>query len=75
MNTSPDFDLEIKISRIACPLHVLQMKQGMNKLEKGQTLKIKTSHYAFPELLAAARQLGSRVSSNDAKNELFVIKA
>lgn len=64
---------EITIDRIACPLHVLQMRKGMKQIEQGQILKINSSAYVAPELLAAARQIGSNVSIN-MDNEIFIVK-
>ena len=64
---------EITIDRIACPLHVLQMKKGMKQIEQGEILKINSSAYVAPELLAAARQIGQTVSINK-HNEIFIQK-
>ena len=64
---------EISIDRVACPLHVLQMKQGMKQIKAGEVLKINSNDYVMPELLAAARQLGSNVSTTD-DNEIFITK-
>jgi len=67
------FNHEISIDRVACPLHVLQMKQGMKQIKAGEVLKINSNDYVMPELLAAARQLGSNVSTTD-DNEIFITK-
>jgi TusA-related sulfurtransferase len=67
------FSHEIKIEKVACPLHVIQIKKGMNQIESGESLKINSSAYVAPELLAAARQLGSSVTMNS-KSEIFVVK-
>ena len=67
------FDQKIIIDRIACPLHVLELKEGMNRIKKGETLKIISNASTVPELVAAARQIGSKVSVNDI-NEIFVKK-
>ena len=67
------FDQEITINRVACPIHVLQMKKGLKSVSSGETLKINSTAYVMPELLAAARQLSKKVISND-KNELFLVK-
>ena len=73
-NTTIDsFQHEITIDRIACPLHVLQMKKGIKEIKEGDTLKIKSTAYVAPELLAAARQIGSEVSIND-KHEIFIVR-
>jgi len=69
----PDFDHEINIDRIACPIHVLKMKKGMKQIKAGETLKIKSNAYVMPELLAAARQMGSDVNVTD-DNEIFIVK-
>ena len=67
------FNHEIEINRVACPLHVLQMKKGMDEIESGETLKIKTTAYVAPELVAAARQIGGDVEINN-QNEIYIIK-
>lgn len=68
------FDLEINIDQIACPLHVLQMKQGLKQIMSGEVLKITSNSYAMPELLAAARQLGSENSVSDESDVIYITK-
>ena len=68
------FKHEINIDRIACPLHVLQIKQGMRKMQLGENLKVNSNDYVMPELLAAARQIGSKVSVSTDNNTLFITK-
>jgi TusA-related sulfurtransferase len=70
----PNFKHEITIDRIACPLHVLQIKQGMKQIKSGEILKINSTAYVLPELLAAARQIGSSLSVLESKNEIFLTK-
>ena len=72
-NYSDSFQYEIIIDRVACPLHVLQMKKGIKKIKQGEILKIISTAYALPELMAAARQIGSKVTINE-DNELFIVK-
>ena len=72
-NKVDNFQHEITIDRVACPLHVLEMKKGIKQIEQGDTQKIKSTAYVAPELLAAARQIGSEVSIND-KNEIFIVR-
>ena len=73
MTTSETFNHEIQINKVACPLHVLQMRKGIKEIKVGETLKISSNAYAAPELLAAARQIGSSVEIND-NNEIFLVK-
>jgi len=49
------------------------MKKGLAEIESGETLKIKSTAYVAPELLAAARQIGSDVVMNDL-NEIYMVK-
>ncbi len=49
------------------------MKKAINKIKQGEILKIISTAYVLPELLAAARQIGSKVSYNQ-ENELFIVK-
>ena len=72
MNLTNSFQNEITVDRVACPLHVLQMKKGMSGIEQGEVLKINSTAYVAPELLAA-RQIGSSVTINE-NNELFITK-
>ena len=67
------FDQKIIIDRISCPLHVLELKEGMNRIKKGETLKIISNASTVPELVAVVRQIGSNVTVNDL-NEIFVKK-
>ena len=69
-----NFTHEINIDRIACPLHVLQIKQGMKKIQTGENLKINSNDYVMPELLAAARQIGSKIHVSADNNTLFITK-
>ena len=68
------FSHQITIDRIACPLHILQMKQGMRQIKIGEILKIVSNDYVMPELLSAARQISDEVSVSDANNEIFITK-
>jgi len=67
------FAKEITINRIACPLHVLELKQGLKDIAEGSVLKVNTTDYVLPELLAAARQVASVAYRGD-DGVLFVIK-
>ncbi|HFC92272.1 MAG TPA: hypothetical protein ENJ51_05605 [Leucothrix mucor] len=67
------FDKEIFIERIACPLHVFELKQGLKAIESGSVLKVNSNKQVIPELLAVARQIG-RSAYSDADHTLFVTK-
>jgi TusA-related sulfurtransferase len=69
-----NFKHEINIDRIACPLHVLQIKQGMKKIQAGENLKINSNDFVMPELLAAARQIGSKTHVSSDNNTLLITK-
>lgn len=69
-----NFKHEINIDRIACPLHVLQIKQGIKQIKIGENLKINSNDYVMPELLAAARQIGSSVRVSADNSEIFITK-
>jgi TusA-related sulfurtransferase len=66
MTLNKEFNHQIQIDKVACPLHVLQMKKGMQQIAKGEVLKIISNAYVAPELLAAARQLASGVTLKEA---------
>ena len=67
------YEKEITIDRIACPLHVLELKQGLKQVAKGSVLKVNTTEHVMSELLAAARQIASEAYCGES-NVLFVIK-
>ncbi len=69
-----NFIHEINIDRIACPLHVLQIKQGMKKIQTDENLKVNSNNYAMPELLAPARQIGNEIHVLADNNTLFITK-
>jgi len=72
--TSGSENHEITIERIACPLHVLAIKNGMKQIETGEVLKINTTANVAPELFAAAKQLGQVAEITD-QFEIYLLKA
>ncbi len=67
------FEKEISIERIACPLHVLELKKELKAIATGAILKVNSNKQVMPELLAAARQIASTAYSDD-NHVLFVTK-
>jgi len=65
---------EITIERIACPLHVIAIKNGMKQIDTGEILKINTTESVAPELFAAAKQLGKAAKITD-QFEIYLLKA
>jgi len=74
MSSPPEFHHQIKIEKVACPLHVIQMKKGLDQIKGGEILKVSSNDYVAPELLAVARQIASSVEINE-DNEIFLSKA
>lgn len=69
---SRHFDHEITIDKVACPMHVVKIKKGIEGINKGETLKVISNNYVAPELMAAARQIASDVVLN--KDSVLFIK-
>ncbi|MCK5902979.1 MAG: hypothetical protein KAG28_07500 [Cocleimonas sp.] len=64
---------EISIGRIACPLHVLELKEGLEGIQYGEVLRVNSNTRVISELVAAARQLASEVAV-DGQSTLFITK-
>lgn len=67
------FDHEITIEKVACPIHVINMKKGIDNIKAGETLRVISNAYVAEELMAAARQLARNVIL-DKGSELFIKK-
>lgn len=72
----PTHNKEITIEKIACPLHILTLKKGLDVIEKGQTLKVCTGGaHVSGELMAACQTMGHVVEGvADDDRVLFVHK-
>ncbi len=68
----------IRIQRVACPLHVLQMKSAIRKIEPGQTLEVEVGQpAALNDLVAACHTLRHPVETviQDHSHYLYVTRA
>ena len=72
-----DYDNEIDAIGLKCPMPILKRKKGLNSLEIGQTLRIKTTDKsAKKDFEAFCRNTGHDLISIEIKNEIttFYIK-
>jgi len=54
----PAWSAEIEIGELRCPLHLLRLRQALDSIERGQTLKLRAASPALAnDLASAARQL------------------
>ena len=54
MNTEPQFNEEIVINKIACPLHVIALKQGLDVINEDEVLKVITETKNLSQELTSA---------------------
>ncbi len=72
--SSASANKEITIERIACPLHVLALKKGLDAIENDQTLKIHVGGANVSrELTAACQALGHGVEQIKQNQELILL--
>lgn len=68
---------EVVIERVACPLHIIQLKNALKELQTAETLQIKAGNYAVvTDLVAASKALGhaTKVVLAEARAFLYVTK-
>ncbi len=79
MNNQLDqYNEEIVIDRIACPLHVIALKKGLDKINDNEVLKvISGAKNVGQELTSACLAMGHRVDAieENLKTILYVKKA
>ncbi len=56
----PEFQQQISIDKIRCPMHILQMNQALKHLPPQQTLKISSHSKALVDDLAASARVMQR---------------
>jgi TusA-related sulfurtransferase len=77
MNSPRPQTKAVRIDRVTCPLHVLQLKNGLKKIDVCETLRvIPGSAAVVTELVAACHSLGheSVMIDNEGRQELIVTK-
>ncbi len=68
----------VRIERVACPLHVLQLKNGLRRVGPGETLEVEIGQTAaLNDLLAASHALGhaTEVTGSGPDTRLYVTRA
>lgn len=76
--TNTMYDTEITIERIACPLHVIALKKGLDEINDNGILKVITGGESIgQELTSACQVMGYKVESMFEKDEtvLYVKKS
>ena len=77
LNAIPNYVRTAYIKRVACPLHIIELTNNLNKIEISETLKIIVGGQAvISELLSACHSLGHKtlLIENNGRNELFVTR-
>ncbi len=68
-----DFDKEIDLSGLNCPLPILRTKKALAELQSGQVLKVWATDPATPkDFDAFARQTGNALLQSSNENDKFV---
>ena len=65
------------IDRVACPLHILELKKNLNEIAPSETLKVIPGNPAVAsELIAACHSLGHEIKmfDNNESMELYVTR-
>ncbi len=69
-----EFQQQIRIDRVACPLHVLQLKKGLSRVASGEVLKVAPGQPAvIRELLSACEALGHQARLVDEQGASFLL--
>ncbi len=72
------YDKEIIIERVACPLHILQLKKALKQIEQQEILRVIPGQPAVVnEVLAACKAFGHEVEVKTENNRqtLFIEKS
>ena len=72
-NISTNFSDEITIDKIACPLHIIALKQGLDEIKHNQVLKVTTGGINVSnELTSACSAMGHVVNSIEENNSIVL---
>jgi len=64
---------EIKIMRVACPLHILQLRMGLREIDENEVLQVEIGQIAVKnDLVSACRSLGHPVEVVIQNNAVFL---
>jgi len=74
MNTKENkFHEEITIERIACPMHVISLKKGLDDINQYEVLKVKTgSRNVGQELTSACIAMGHEVDATEEEDKTIL---
>lgn len=68
-----DFDLELDVRNLSCPLPILRTKKSLAGMESGQRLKIvATDPGSVKDMQAFASQTGNELLSSTEENGEFI---
>jgi tRNA 2-thiouridine synthesizing protein A len=67
-----DFDVELDVRQLACPLPILRAKKSLSAMTSGQVLKVMATDKEAPkDFEVFCRQTGNELLSSDVKGDEF----
>jgi tRNA 2-thiouridine synthesizing protein A len=68
-----DFDVELDVRQLACPLPILRAKKSLATMQSGQVLKVVATDKKSPDDFAQfCRQTGNELLASEVSGEEFV---
>jgi tRNA 2-thiouridine synthesizing protein A len=68
-----DFDVELDVRQLACPLPILRAKKSLATMQSGQVLKVLATDKKSPDDFAQfCRQTGNGLLASEVSGEEFV---
>jgi tRNA 2-thiouridine synthesizing protein A len=68
-----DFDVELDVRQLACPLPILRAKKSLSAMTSGQVLKVMATDKEAPkDFEVFCRQTGNELLSSDVKGDEFI---
>ncbi len=68
-----DFDIELDVRQLACPLPILRAKKSLSAMTSGQVLKVMATDKEAPkDFEVFCRQTGNELLSSDVHGDEFI---
>lgn len=68
-----DFDVELDVRQLACPLPILRAKKSLSAMTSGQVLKVMATDKEAPkDFEVFCRQTGNELLSSDVHGDEFI---
>lgn len=68
-----EFDIELDVRKLACPLPILRAKRSLAQMSSGQTLKVTATDKEAPkDFEVFCRQTGNELLSSSVQGDEFV---